>query len=295
MTGVSKFSKVSLFSGINQLKDITISKSYAMICGYTHADLQHHFNVHFDGVDWDRLRSWYNGYSWQGEAVYNPYDILLFLSEGMQFRNYWFETVSPSFLLKLFKSERYFLPSLEGIETTEEILDSFDVEKINPLTLLFQTGYLTIERTFVRRGRLKFALKIPNVEVKSALNDLFINAYTDLVNEKNGIQDSLYEILDIGDMEGLVGIIKRLFASIPCRNFTNNELPDCEGYYASVLYAFFSSLNAQVIPEDITNQGQVDLTVKLGDHIYVMEIKVIDEAALDGNPPLAQIQKKGYA
>ncbi|MFM7559736.1 AAA family ATPase, partial [Cylindrospermopsis raciborskii] len=138
MTGVTKFSKVSLFSGINQLTDITIDNQYSSICGYTETDLREFFGDHLEGVDFDQVRNWYNGYNWTGsETVYNPYDILLFIGKGQVFRNYWFETGSPSFLLKLFQKERYFLPNLEGIQVTEEILDSFDVEQINPVTLLF--------------------------------------------------------------------------------------------------------------------------------------------------------------
>ncbi|WP_258004805.1 ATP-binding protein, partial [Cylindrospermopsis raciborskii] len=189
MTGVTKFSKVSLFSGINQLTDITIDKQYSSICGYTETDLQEFFGDHLEGVDWDTLRHWYNGYNWTGsETVYNPYDILLFIGKGQVFRNYWFETGSPTFLVKLFQTNRYFLPNLEHLEVTEEILESFEVERINPVTLLFQSGYLTIERTFTRRQRYMFALKIPNLEVRLALNDQFINAYTETVNEKSGIQ-----------------------------------------------------------------------------------------------------------
>ncbi|WP_258005822.1 ATP-binding protein, partial [Cylindrospermopsis raciborskii] len=184
MTGVTKFSKVSLFSGINQLTDITIDKQYSSICGYTETDLQEFFGDHLEGVDWDTLRHWYNGYNWTGsETVYNPYDILLFIGKGQVFRNYWFETGSPTFLVKLFQTNRYFLPNLEHLEVTEEILESFEVERINPVTLLFQSGYLTIERTFTRRQRYMFALKIPNLEVRLALNDQFINAYTETVNE----------------------------------------------------------------------------------------------------------------
>ncbi len=296
MTGVSKFSRVSLFSGVNQLNDITIDRKFSTICGYTQEDLHNHFAGHLDGVNWKKLAKWYNGYKWLGDvAVYNPYDVLLFINKEQTFRNYWFETGSPSFLIKLFEKKRYFLPGLERLEVTEEILDSFDVEKINPLTLLFQTGYLTIDRSFTRRQRMMFALKVPNLEVKIALNDQFINGYTDLVNEKIGYQDSLYTFLENGDIEGMAGVIKRLFASIPYRNFTKNELPDVEGYYASVLYAFFSSLDAQIIPEDVTNHGQVDMTLRLGNHIYVMEIKLVNESVIDHNPALEQIKAKGYA
>ncbi|WP_061547266.1 ATP-binding protein [Cylindrospermopsis raciborskii] len=296
MTGVTKFSKVSLFSGINQLTDITIDTQYSSICGYTETDLRESFGDHLEGVDWDAVRHWYNGYNWTGsQTVYNPYDILLFIGKGQVFRNYWFETGSPTFLVKLFQTNRYFLPNLEHLEVTEEILESFEVERINPVTLLFQSGYLTIERTFTRRQRYMFALKIPNLEVRLALNDQFINGYTEIINEKSGIQDSLYEFMNRGDVESMIMAIKRLFAGIPWRNFTNNDLADFEGYYASVIYAFLSSLDARVIPEDISNYGQADITAMLGVHIYVMEIKVVEGNQVEGNAALDQILQRNYA
>ncbi len=296
MTGVTKFSKVSLFSGINQLKDITISEAYSSICGYSETDLRESFGAHLVGVDLEAVRRWYNGYNWTGsERVYNPYDILLFISEGGRFRNYWFETGNPSFLVKLFQTNRYFLPKLEDLEVTEEILEAFDIERINPVTLLFQAGYLTIERTFTRRERYMFALKIPNLEVRLALNDQFISAYAGMVNERIEFQDTLYDCLQRGEVEALVRALKRLFAGIPWRNFTNNDLADFEGYYASVIYAFLSSLDAHVIPEDISNYGQADMTVMLGAQIYVMEIKVVDGEQIEGNPALEQIVARNYA
>jgi hypothetical protein len=296
MTGVTKFSQVSLFSGLNQLTDITIDTRYSSICGYTETDLTQSFGEHLAGADREAVRSWYNGYNWTGsESVYNPYDILMFIDKRKIFRNYWFETGSPSFLVKLFQAKCYFLPNLEHLEVTEEILESFEVERINPVTLLFQSGYLTIESTFTAMERYMFRLKIPNREVKVALGDQLVNAYTDFVEEKLGIQRPLYEKLFQGDINGFIDIVRRLFASIPWRNFTNNDLANFEGYYASVLYAFLSSLNARIIPEDITNYGQVDLTAILGDHIYVMEIKVVDGEKVKENLALKQIRKCNYA
>lgn len=296
LTGVSKFSKVSLFSGLNQLTDITIDEKYSTLCGYTEDDLRNSFGEYLVNVDWAEMRLWYNGYGWTGdERVYNPFDILQFIAKGLDYRSYWFETGSPSFLIKLFRKNRYFLPELENVEVSEEILDSFDVERINPLTLLFQTGYLTIDQTEHRLRRKIYKLKIPNLEVKTALNDQFINAYTDLVNAKLGYQEHLYGVLIHGDLDGMVTLIKRLFAAIPYRNFTNTDLADFEGYYASVMYAFFSSLNASVIPEDISLYGQADMTVKMGTHIYVMEFKVVESESINGNPALAQIKARKYA
>ena len=298
MTGVSKFSKVSLFSGINQLMDITLSSRYATICGYTEEDLDKHFSSHMEGVNRNELRRWYNGYSFLGASVYNPFDILLFLSENRVYRNYWFETGSPSFLLKLFKQKRYFLPDLENLEVSEEILDSFEIERINPITLLFQAGYLTVESTRTHLMRFMFRLKVPNQEVRLALSDQLINGYTEIDNEKFGLQSSIYDSLTQGDLSGLVSVIKRLFAAIPWRNFTKNDLAEAEGYYASVLYAFFASLNATIIPEDITNHGQADLTIKLADYIYVIEIKLVEadnDGSTDNNPALEQIKQRGYS
>ena len=327
MTGVTKFSKVSLFSGLNQLHDLTLSSRFATLCGYTQADLETTFGPHLAGVDWDQLKRWYNGYGFLGEPVYNPFDILLFISEGQRYRNYWFETGSPSFLIKLLQQRRTFLPDLEGIEASEEILDSFDIERIDPVTLLFQAGYLTIAGTRWHRSRLLFHLRLPNQEVKMALADHLIDAYLGtLPGGRDAQQDALYEGLSRGDLPGLVAAIRRLFAGIPWQNFTHNDLPEAEGYYASVLYAFFASLNADIIPEDVSNHGQVDLTIKLAGYIYVIEIKVRrdqrptgrragdwDEATAGdgagasgevagaspadpaGNPALAQIRARGYS
>ena len=299
MTGVTKFSKVSIFSGINQLEDITLKQDYATICGYTQHDLETSFAQHLAKVDWEKLKRWYNGYSFTGEAVYNPFDILLFISNNQIYRSYWFETGNPSFLLKLFKKECYFLPELSDIEVGEEILDSFDVDNINPVTLLFQTGYLTIDKIRVRNEVRRYQLKLPNLEVFIALNTHLLNDYAPLgLSEKNAIQNGLYDALEKGDLPKLRQYIQSLFAGVPWRNFTHNALLDSEGYYASVLYAFFASLNAVIIPENISNHGQVDMTILLADHIYVMEIKLDTRkrfTAITPNPALAQIIERDYA
>ncbi|WP_119396466.1 ATP-binding protein [Salinibius halmophilus] len=299
MTGVSKFSKVSLFSGLNQLQDISLSPKYATICGYTQHDLQTVFAEPLKGVDWDKLKQWYNGYNFLGDSVYNPYDILLFLSEDQSYRNYWFETGSPSFLLKLFKQQQYFLPNLEAPEVGEEILNSFDVERINPLTLLYQSGYLTIQHTLERRGHLRFVLGVPNEEVKVSLAEHLIGGYLPRsAEEMYPLQNKLYDALIAGDVAQLERQIHSVFAGIPWRNYTNNELAASEGFYASVLYAFFASLNATIRAEDISNHGQTDLTIELGEFIYVMEIKrdtSQDYVAGEVNPALEQIQQRGYS
>jgi hypothetical protein len=296
MTGVTKFSKVNLFSGLNQLIDITIDEEFSSICGYTDHDLQEHFSEYFVGSDPEEVKRWYNGYNWTGpDSVYNPYDILLFIKKGKIFQNYWFETGTPSFLIELFRKNQYFLPNLENVQVTREVLGAFDVDYIDPIALLFQSGYLTIQHTHIDINQMIFTLKIPNMEVRQTLNSQFINGYAGLVHGKLDFQLQIRKELASGAVQSMFATIKRLFAGIPWRNFTNNDLADFEGYYASVLYAFFASLNAQVIPEDITNHGQADMTIILGNHIYVMEIKVVDHLPEGKNQALQQIIQRNYA
>jgi len=202
-------------------------------------------------------------------------------------------------LIKLFQQKAYFLPDLEQLEVSEEILDSFDVERINPVTLLFQTGYLTIKKAYTDvMGEQAFVLVVPNYEVKMALNNQLIEGYCQIDTEKKALRTELFTLLHQGAIDELKPMLQRLFASIPWRNFTNNDLPDSEGYYASVLYAFFASLNAAIIPEDTTNHGQVDMTIMLGEFIYVMEIKLDksqDYQSQTINPALQQVLNRGYA
>jgi len=296
MTGVTKFSKVSLFSGVNQLMDITIDKRYSSICGYTDHDLNQHFSEYLAGSDPEEVKRWYNGYNWTGpESVYNPYDILLFLDKGKLFSNYWFETGSPTFLVELFRKNQYFLPDLENIEVFQRTLNSFEIDSLDPVTLLFQAGYLTIEKTFIEREKLVYRLRMPNQEVRLALNEYFIQDYTGISVHLKNKQDVLYDALSVGNLSSFEQHIRSLFAGIPWRNFTNNPLAEFEGYYASVLYAFFASINAQVIPEDITNHGQADMTIIFRNHIYVMEIKVVDHLPEGNNQALEQILQRNYA
>jgi hypothetical protein len=299
ITGVSKFSKVSIFSGINNLEDLTLDPDYAALCGYTQAELEEYFAPHLEGVDKEELKRWYNGYNFLGEKVYNPFDILLFISKNKNYRNYWFETGTPGFIMDLFKKNRYFLPNLDNLEVGEEILSTFEIGQIQVETLLFQSGYLTIEKVETVMGQQVFTLGFPNFEVKTAFNRYLVTRYTDLTAERYRYEKGLYDSLTEGDLPALGETIRRLFSAIGYRNYTNNPLAEYEGYYASVLYAFFAAIDGEIIPEDISNRGQADLTVKLGNNMYVMEIKTAakaDPGAGDKpNPALAQIRKRAYA
>jgi len=294
LTGVSKFSKVSIFSGLNNLIDITLDSRYATICGYTQSELVNTFQDRLDGVDLTAIKLWYNGYHFLGESIYNPYDILLFLDNKV-FKNYWFETATPSFLIKLLQNRRYYLPQLEQLEVTSEILESFDVENITLETLLFQTGYLTItDIDNTLPGGSIFTLSYPNLEVKMSLNNYLLNDLLDHSPQKAKTQRSLYKALKNNDLDSFKGLFQSLFASIPYHWYTKNNIDEYEGYYASVFYCYFAALGIDAKPEDCTNQGRIDLTVKLENYIYLIEFKVI-ELDIDKGKALNQIKTKKYS
>lgn len=301
ITGVSKFSKVNLFSGLNNLEDITLDHRYATICGYTHNDLLTTFKAHLQDADMAKVKDWYNGYNYLGEKVYNPFDILLFISKGVDtFNGYWWSTGNPSFLIELLKSKHYFIPELSHYRADSVMLDSFDVDHIELVALLWQTGYLTIEREEKGPFGSVYYLTPPNREIRLALNRLFINYLTTQTGEVLRYQQTIYDVLNQGDVAALEGVFTRLFASIPYQYFTNNKLQDYEGYYTSVIYAYIASLGFETIPEDSTNHGRIDLTLKMEGKVFLFEVKVVDkpEAASDAageDKALAQIKSRLYA
>jgi hypothetical protein len=289
LTGVSKFSKASIFSGLNMLTDISLNPKYGNICGYTQRDIETSFKDYFVDVDMDKVKRWYNGYNFLKDNLYNPFDILQFISNEFLFRNYWFETGTPSFLIKLIKERNYFLPNLTNLTLDDKILSSFDIENIDLEVILFQSGYITIEKVIQSPRGIGYKLKIPNLEVQISLND-YILRYLFNYREANDIQNQSYDAFYNGDLDVIRDNLKTLFSSIPYTNYTNNELKLYEGFYASVIYAYLMSLGLDLISEDVTNKGRIDLTVFVSDKIYVIEFKV------DGKTgeALEQIKEKRY-
>ena len=280
MTGVSKFAKMHLFSGLNNLEDITLKKDYATLCGFTHQDIKTHFQEHLKGVDLEKVKQWYNGYNYFGELVYNPYDILLFVSNHYEYKNYWWSTGNPKFLIDTLKTQTYYIPNLENIITTDEVLNCFDVEYIDLVALLWQTGYLTFDKKINKRDKLFYQLKVPNKEIQSSLNELFITYLTNQTTEAIAHQDNIYDDLT-DNLDNLKHSLNTLFASIPYNNYANNIIANYEGYYSSVVYTYLVSLGFPAIAEDVTNRGRIDLTIKLTNRIIIFEFKVdVREKAL---------------
>ena len=244
ITGVSKFSKASIFSGLNMLKDITLMPKYGNICGYTQNDIETTILPYLQGVDLNKLKEWYNGYNFLKDRVYNPFDILLFIDNEFIYKNYWFTTGTPSFLIKLMQEQNYFLPKLSNLVVGEELLDSFDIEKMKFEVVLFQAGYLTIEKVIVDEDdETEYKLKLPNREIKQSLN-LYIIAYlygdSYRINRKN-----LRKSLQQADLKAFKNSLISIFASIPYNNYAKNSIANYEGFYASVIYVYLASLGVE--------------------------------------------------
>jgi hypothetical protein len=290
LTGVSRFSKVSIFSGLNQLNDITLDERFSSICGYTQEEFERVFEERLEGVDLEEVKRWYNGYAWLGEPVYNPFDILLFLDKKT-FRPYWFETGTPTFLIKLFQKHRYFLPGLENLEVGEELLSNLDIDFIFPENLLFQSGYLTIKESYQIAGKNYYVLSYPNFEVRVSFNDAFL---THLMSPavKDRAELGIVRALEKGDLGKIEEILYSFFAGIPAEWYRKNETERYEGFYASVVYALFNGSGLQTITEDAGSTGRIDLTVIHRGKVYVMEFKVVEGEA-EGRA-LKQIREKRY-
>ncbi len=291
LTGVSKFSKVSLFSGLNNLRDITLEPRYSSICGYTEVDLDTVFAAELQGLDRERIREWYNGYNWGGdERVYNPFDVLLLL-EGRQFKPWWFETGTPSFLVQLLSRNAVSSADLQGMLASERLLGTFDVGRVEPAALLFQTGYLTIGGQEWRNNEQHYRLVYPNLEVRQGLNLSLRDYLTGYDRQREAHHAALGELLRQGDLDGLAACLCALFASIPSDWHRRNQIAEYEGYYASVVHAYFAGLGLAVTVEDSSSGGRLDMAVRSGGRVYLFEFK------LAGKPgaALAQLKERGYA
>ena len=290
LTGISKFSKASIFSGLNNLMDISLHKNFGNICGYTQNDLETSFKERLQGADMKLVQEWYNGYYYLKDRIYNPFDILQFIDNGFDFRNYWWESGNPFSLLKLLKERDYFIPEIENLEIDGTLLNTFDIEHLRLESLLFQAGYLTIEKVFQKRNRPIYKLKVPNLEIQISLNELFSYYLTSKTDIK--IQDNIYDALVKGDLILFKQSLTSLFSSLPYNNYVNNTISNYEGYYASVVYTYLASLGLKIIVEDVTNRGRIDLTLFINNKVYIIEFKVAKEN--DTSSALKQIKEKRY-
>ena len=292
LTGVSKFSKVNLFSGLNNLEDITLDPRFATICGYTEGDFDTVFAPEFEGIDRAQVRKWYNGYNWDGnERVYNPFDILL-LFRQRKFRAWWFETGTPTFLVETLLRRGVNTFALDGMIADEDLLSSFDVEEIAPEALLFQTGYLTIETSSYRIGQTSYRLGYPNLEVRQSLNKVLLKRLAGAA-AGTAAQIRLYDHFRGHDLAGVEAVLRAVYAGIPTDWHRRNDIARFEGYYASVFYACLAALGFDLRVEDASAAGRVDLALRCGGRVYLFEFKVVERAG--EGAALRQLIERGYA
>ena len=294
ITGVSKFSKVSLFSGLNNLEDISQAPGYGGICGYTQSELESVFAPSLEGLDLGEIKRWYNGYRFgDAEGVYNPFDVLLYL-QNREFQNYWFESATPSFLIDMLAQKQFPAPDLENISAGADILGSFEVEKLSLATLLFQAGYLTIqEQVALPGGGSAYRLKIPNYEVKHSLANYLLSYFVEDAEIKLPNQMRLWAALQIPDFAAFQSVFQAFFSSIPYAWYNQNRMAEYEGYYASIFYCYFTALGLDTRPEELTSHGRLDMSVQMPNAVFVFEFKVVDILPETGNA-LSQIKAKGY-
>ncbi|MCL2849309.1 MAG: ATP-binding protein, partial [Micrococcales bacterium] len=244
------------------------------------------------GLDRDEVRDWYNGYNWDGTAVYNPYDLLL-LFRHRKLRSYWFGTGTPTFLIETLRSRRFFAPNLARSYATSDLLSNFDISDITVEALLFQSGYLTITGTEVVGGTTYYILGYPNREVRDAMNSTLLAWLIDDTSGAENHRRRLRLLLEAGQTDALEEFLVSLFAGIPYQWFTRNDIGTQEGFYSSVFYACIAGSGLDPVAEESSNHGRLDLAVRVGAQVYVFEFKMVDDEPK--GTALAQIKDRGYA
>ena len=282
-TGVSKFTKTSVFSGLNQVTDITMKEKYANICGVSVDDLDQYFGDHirnlltlkkfqlYENLH-DEILAWYDGYSWDGETrVLNPWSLLSFFDHE-KFSNFWYASGSPKFLMDLIREKPAAYTTLKNYELTEIMLDSVDIANISIEPLLFQTGYLTVKEIIDSASDTVYIADMPNHEVRSAFNLHTLSALTANSDaQAYHMQSDIKKALQNGDLQKTLALLRSLFASIPYELHIGRE-----AYYHSVFYAVMNVLGFEMEAEVSVSQGRIDAMLELADKVYILEFKYSD-------------------
>ena len=301
ITGISKFSQLSIFSQLNNLNNISMLPQYAGICGITEQELKDNFqegitelgkanNLTKDEV-LAKLKLKYDGYrfSRNAEGVYNPFSLLSAM-DNRDFNNYWFSTGTPTFLVKMMKRFHTDLTKLDGSEAGADDFDAPTENMHSVLPLFYQSGYLTIKGYDPILSN--YTLGYPNEEVKVGLMHALLPFYVvkDPVEARTAA-GKMYLALRKDDIDEALEAARAFFAGIPYQEGTLQDAPTSEGHFTTMLYVMFSFLNVYVYTQVRTAKGRMDILLKTDTTIYVMELK------LDGTveEALKQIDDKGYA
>ena len=304
LTGVTKFSKISIFSDLNNLRDISLEKHYAGICGITQEELETNFQpeiqVLADGQDLTypetltALQQWYDGYCFApaGEGMYNPFSLLNAFAKE-RFGSYWFETGTPTFLVNYLKEAHYFIPDLDGqVVLTESELQTYRAIAQEPFPILFQSGYLTIKE-YIKEARL-YRLGFPNDEVRYGFLENLLPAYAPVPFGETG--KSVWQFVEDvrkGNVNGFMERMQSLIAGVSYDNFSSKELKLREQNYQTAVYLIFKLMGQFVQTEVHCATGRSDCVVKTADTIYLFEFKL--SGAGSAEDALKQIKENTYA
>ena len=304
LTGVTKFSKISIFSDLNNLKDISLNETYAGICGITQTELEANFQPEIQalaqkqGFDYPQsiaaLKHWYDGYLFhpEGEGMYNPYSILNAFDDK-EIKSYWFSTGTPTFLVNFLKEAHYFIPDLDGnVELDEEGLQTYRAVARDTLPILFQAGYLTIKE-YISDLRL-YRLGFPNDEVRYGFLHNLLPAYSDVQFGQTGVSVARF-VQDIrkGNVDGFMERMQSIISSIPYDNFTEENLKLREQNYQTAVYLIFALMGQFVQTEVHCALGRSDAVVTTADTVYLFEFKLTGNGTAED--AIAQIKEKNYA
>lgn len=284
ITGVTKFSKVSIFSELNNLTDLTLHPKYGGICGITQEELEHYFQEELPNYDKAEIKRWYNGYTWDLETkVYNPFSLMGFFSQE-KFHNFWFETGTPSFLVNLMLD--YSLYNAESTEVDSVIISDFNIEKLNPFAVLFQAGYVTLA-DYDAIGDL-YTLVLPNLEVKRSLEIVILNSYRSLAEDGSiSIVKRLHNSLKNNQLADLKEIFNTIFGALPYDLWEAKK----EKTYHAIVHLTFMLAGMYAQSEVHTTKGRLDAVMEYDDKVYLFEFK-LDKSAEEA---LTQIESKNYA
>ncbi|QHX42713.1 ATP-binding protein [Treponema vincentii] len=304
LTGVTKFSKISIFSDLNNLRDISLEKHYAGICGMSQKELEANFQpeiqVLADSQDLTyqetltALQQWYDGYCFApaGEGMYNPFSLLNAFAKE-RFGSYWFETGTPTFLVNYLKEAHYFIPDLDGqVVLTESELQTYRAIAQEPFPILFQSGYLTIKE-YIKEARL-YRLGFPNDEVRYGFLENLLPAYTVVPFGETG--KSVWQFVEDvrkGNVNGFMERMQSLIAGVSYDNFSNKELKLREQNYQTAVYLIFKLMGQFVQTEVHCSMGRADCVVITVDTVYIFEFKLSGNG--NAEDALEQIKKNAYA
>ncbi len=297
ITGISKFSQLSIFSELNNLKILTLKDEYATVCGFTEEELEANFKVSIgmlaeaNDMTYDQaleeLRTQYDGYHFTANSpgVYNPYSIINALDDK-KFTNYWFSSATPTFLIELLKKKGVDILQLDDLWTSESRFDVPTDEISDPIPVLYQSGYLTIKE--YSKVRKQYRLGFPNEEVRKGFSESLYRYYASDELERYDALVAAYNeyVVEENDMESFLPHLKTFYDKFPYSLVNNNER-----HYQAVMYTIFAMLGADIHPEYQTSNGRIDLLLKTKKSIYVFELKVDQGSKVAIN----QIMNKGYS